>query len=278
MLAAEGWEVAGTARSAAKTRELEADGVAAVNWSEAALGSHAFDGTTAVLISTPPEEDGCPAFAAAETALSGAANEISWIGYLSSNGVYGDHGGAWVDEASPVNAASPRSKSRLAAEAAWTALCAALGIPLVVFRLPGIYGPGRSAFDALRQGRARRIVKPGQVFNRMHVDDIAAALGASLAHPFAGRLFNLADDEPAPPEDVIEYAARLLGVEPPPLVSIEAASLTEMARSFYSDNKRVSNALMKEKLAVALRYPTYREGLRAILQEGNGVRANHTQG
>lgn len=189
------------------------------------------------------------------------------IGYLSTNGVYGDHGGAVVDENSALLATSTRGLARIAAEAAWRDFALAHSHPLVIFRLPGIYGPGRSAFDQIREGRAQRIFKAGQVFSRMHVDDIAGAVAASLERPEAGALFNLADDEPAPPQDVIDYACRLVGVEPPPLIPIEEAQLSEMARSFYADNKRVSNALMKSALGLSLRYPTYREGLSAILKE-----------
>jgi nucleoside-diphosphate-sugar epimerase len=188
-----------------------------------------------------------------------------WIGYLSTNGVYGDHRGAEVDEGSPLLATSPRGRARIAAENAWRAFAGEQGHRLVIFRLPGIYGPGRSAIDQVRTGRAQRIYKEGQVFSRMHVEDIAAAVDASLHRPEAGALFNLADDEPAPPQDVIDYACRLLGVPSPPLIPIEEAQLSEMARSFYADNKRVSNALMKRALGLILLYPTYREGLSAIL-------------
>ena len=156
-------------------------------------------------------------------------------------------------------------RARLAAENAWRAFAEEQGPRLVIFRLPGIYGPGRSAIDQVRSGRAQRIFKAGQVFSRMHVEDIAAAVEASLNRPQAGALFNLADDEPAPPQDVVDYACRLLGVPSPPLIPIEEAALSDMARSFYADNKRVSNALMKRALGVGLLYPTYREGLRAIL-------------
>ncbi len=264
-LKADGWAIAGTARDEAKAEALDAENVDPVDFRGGVLGPHAFDETTAVMISTPPDEEGCPAFAAAEPGIIETARDISWIGYLSTNGVYGDHGGARVDERSPLLATSPRAKNRIVAENQWRALGASLDIPVVIFRLPGIYGPGRSAFDAVREGRAQRIYKEGQVFSRAHVDDIAAALCASIEDPDAGDLFNIADDEPAPPQDVIEYACSLLGVEPPPLVPIEKANLSAMAKSFYADNKRVSNALMKEQLLPALAYPTYREGLQAIL-------------
>lgn len=260
-----GWRAWGTFRREDQARELMQDGVDGVRWRESPFDRSVIDGAGAILISTPPGARGCPALAAAGPSLAGAAPK--WIGYLSTNGVYGDHGGAIVDEASPLLATSARGLARIAAENAWREAASAQGHHLVVFRLPGIYGQGRSAFDQIREGRAQRIFKPGQVFSRMHVDDIAAALEASLARPDAGALFNLADDEPAPPQDVIEYACRLIGAEPPPLVPFEEAALSDMARSFYADNKRVSNALMKRALGVSLLYPTYREGLAAILDE-----------
>jgi len=261
----EGWRVAGTVRSDEKARALDAIAVEPVDWRRDALGSHAFDETAAILVSTPPDEDGCPALAAAAPTLRDTAKDIAWIGYLSTNGVYGDYGGAWVTEESELRATAPRARRRIAAEDAWRAFADKHGLPLTIFRLPGIYGPGRSAIDTVREGRAKRIVKEGQVFSRMHVDDIANALDASMKVETPYDLFNLADDEPAPPQDVITYACDLLGVEPPPLTPLADADLSEMAKSFYADNKRVSNQRMKRALAVKLKYPTYREGLRAIL-------------
>jgi nucleoside-diphosphate-sugar epimerase len=189
---------------------------------------------------------------------------LRWVGYLSTNGVYGDHGGALVDENSSLRPTSERARRRIQAEADWASLAAAWELPLFIFRLPGIYGPKRSALDAARAGKARRIDKEGQVFSRMHVDDIAAALCASMTRPRLYGLYNLADDEPAPPQDVVAYACRLLGLEPPPLTPIDKADLSPMSKSFYADNKRVSNKRMKKALGVALRYPTYRDGLDAI--------------
>lgn len=263
-LAADGWSIAATARDAEKAAAIETDGATPVLWSDDGLAAGALDDVDAVLISTPPNETGCPSFRAGADRLAGRAEEIRWIGYLSSNAVYGDHDGAWIDETSALFPSSPRAHRRVAAGADWTAFAVERALPLVIFRLPGIYGPGRSALDTVRQGRAKRIYKEGQVFNRMHVDDIAAALHASLKNPRADTLFNLSDDEPAPPQDVIEFACELLGVEPPPLVALENADLSNMARSFYADNKRVRNTLMKDRLDIVLQYPTYREGLRAI--------------
>lgn len=262
-LAARGWRRAATYRRAEQGTQIAADGADAVEWSDGRLSRGAFDGASAILVSTPPGADGCPALAAARAAMTKASP--LWIGYLSTNGVYGDHGGAEVDETSPLLATSPRGRARIAAENEWRAFAEEQGHRLVIFRLPGIYGPGRSAIDQVRSGRAQRIYKEGQVFSRMHVEDIAAAIEASLSRPEAGALYNLADDEPAPPQDVVDYACRLLGVTSPPLIPIEKAGMSDMARSFYADNKRVSNALMKRALGVTLLYPTFREGLSAIL-------------
>ncbi len=262
-LAARGRALAATFRRAEQRAEIAADGAEPAAWTGGDLSAGAFEGVDAILVSTPPGEGGCPALAATRAAMTKASP--LWIGYLSTNGVYGDHRGAEVDETSPLLATSPRGRARIAAENAWRAFAEEKGHRLVIFRLPGIYGPGRSAIDQVRSGRAQRIYKAGQVFSRMHVEDIAAAVAASLDRPEAGALFNLADDEPAPPQDVIEYACRLLDVPSPPLIPIEDAQLSEMARSFYADNKRVSNALMKRALGVSLLYPTYREGLSAIL-------------
>lgn len=267
-LRAQGWRISGTARSAAKAAALEQDGVCAELWTPHGLDPAAIDGVDALLVSAPPDGEGCPAFRAVAGMLAARARSVSWVGYLSSNGVYGDHDGALVDEETALRPHTERAFARIGAEAEWAGFCVSWSIPFAIFRLPGIYGPGRSALDAVRDGRAQRIVKPGQVFNRMHVADIAATLAASIARPEAGELFNLADDEPAPPQDVITHACVLLGVAPPPEVAFEDAALSEMARSFYADNKRVSNARIKDALGVRLAYPTYREGLDAIFRAG----------
>ena len=196
------------------------------------------------------------------------APHLRWIGYLSTVGVYGDHGGDWVDEATAPRPVSRRSRERVVAEEAWSALAAECGVPLAIFRLAGIYGPGRNAFVNLAGGRAKRIVKPGQVFNRIHVDDIAQVLAAAVTLNASG-VFNVADEEPAPPQDVVAYAAGLMGVDPPPEVPFDDADMTPMARSFYGENKRVSNRRLKNDLGVVLRYPTWREALTALWQDGN---------
>ncbi len=269
----DGWRVVGATRSPDKAAFIKKQGVEPVLWNDASAMRGALDAATALLISTPPgrgahsDNTPCPALDIVQNA---PPKRAAWIGYLSTNGVYGDHGGAWVSETTRPNPTSERGRRRLAAEQAWRQFGEQTGAPTVVLRLPGIYGPGRSALDSVRAGTAKRIVKEAQFFSRAHVDDIAAATVASLNQPTAGDLFNIADDEPTPPQDVITYACDLLGVAPPPFISLEDASLSEMARSFYSDNKRVSNAKMKDVLGVTLGYPTYRDGLRAIHQQEVG--------
>lgn len=264
-LIAEGWRVAGTSRSA--------DGAPAIR----ALGAEAhrlplddparaLAGTTHLLSSAPPGEAGDPVLAAHGTAIAGLRG-LAWVGYLSATSVYGDRGGAMVDETAPIAPSSARGKRRARAEQQWLDLWRAHGVPVHVFRLAGIYGPGRSALDQVRAGTARRIDKPGHSFSRIHVDDIAVALRASMARPNPGAVYNLCDDEPAPSAEVVAYACELLGVAPPPLVPFAEAeaSMSAMAREFWADDRRIDNRRMHEELGVTLRYPSYREGLRAIL-------------
>jgi len=223
-----------------------------------------FAGVTHILISVPPDEAGDPVFDRHRDDIA-AISHLAWLGYLSTTGVYGNRDGGWVDENSELRPSGARGRWRAAAEAAWLDLQRERQVPVHVFRLAGIYGPGRSPFDALRAGTAKRIDKRGQVFSRIHVDDIAQVLMASIVQPRPGAVYNVCDDEPAASADVIAHAAELLGIAAPPLVPFEAAGLSPMARSFYDDNKRVSNALIKSELGVSLRYPTYRDGLAAIL-------------
>ena len=197
-----------------------------------------------------------------------ALPDLAWVGYLSTVGVYGDWQGQWVDETSPTRPTSERSLRRVLAEKAWLGFGSETGRRVEIFRLSGIYGPGRSVIDNLRAGTARRIVKPGQVFNRIHVDDIAQVLAAAIDTPAGHTIYNVSDDEPAPPQDVVAYAAELLGLPIPPDIPFERAGLTGMAASFWAESKRVSNARMKTALGVTLAYPTYREGLRAIMSGG----------
>ena len=219
---------------------------------------------THILVSIPPDEAGDPVADLHGAELADLPN-LRWLGYLSTTGVYGDTGGVRVDEATPVTPGTERAARRVAAERSWLDLSSARGLPAHVFRLPGIYGPGCSAIDQLRAGAARRVDKPGHVFSRIHVDDIAATLQASMAAPDPGQIYNVADDEPAPQAEVVAYAAALLGVEPPPLVPVDDESLSPMARSFYAECRRVSNVKIKSRLGVTLRYPSYREGLASIL-------------
>jgi nucleoside-diphosphate-sugar epimerase len=263
-LVPQGWTVIGTTRHEARLPELAAQGVQGVVWPGTPLGP-LLAGASHVLSSIGPDASGDPVLRAEGAALV-AARPV-WAGYLSTTAVYGDHAGAWVDEDTPLTPATERGRWRAAAEAGW----AALGWPLHIFRLAGIYGPGRGPFAKVRDGTARRIVKPGQVFSRIHVEDIAAVLEASIASPCPGRAYNVCDDDPAPPEDVIGHAARLLGLPPPPEESWETAAMTPMARSFYAESKRVSNARIRMELGVSLRFPTYREGLSALLAEEGGV-------
>jgi nucleoside-diphosphate-sugar epimerase len=259
-----------TVTSAAKAEALAVDGIEArvfgPDGRDPRIAGDLRD-ARALLVSIPPGEDGDPALAAYSDEIA-AAPRLAWIGYLSTVGVYGDHAGAWIDEATPPKPASARSRRRLAAEEAWLALGRCTGTSVQVFRLAGIYGPGRNPFVQLAAGTAKRVVKPGQVFNRIHVDDIAAALAASLDRPRAAAIYNVTDDEPAPPQDVVTYAAGLAGVAPPPEIPFEEAGLSPMARSFYGETKRVSNRLIKQELGLALRYPTYREGLTGLRAAG----------
>ena len=218
-------------------------------------------GVTHLLSSVPPDASGDPVIDAHRAEIDAIAPQLAWVGYLSTTGVYGDRAGGWVDETSALEPSGERGRRRLAAEKDW------LGLPQPahLFRLAGIYGPGSSALDSVRESRARRVIKPGQVFSRIHVEDIAQVVEASIARPNPGAAYNLCDDDPAAPAEVITFACELLHVAPPPEVPFEQADLSPMARSFYDDNKRVSNARIKAELGVALRYPSYRDGLPAIL-------------
>jgi nucleoside-diphosphate-sugar epimerase len=220
-------------------------------------------GTTHLLVSIPPDLEGDAVLRDFADELA-ALPDLAWIGYLSTVGIYGDAKGAWVNEDSPVRPLTERSLRRAEAERAWLDFGASTGRTVEVFRLAGIYGPGRSVIDSLKAGTARRIVKPGQVFNRIHVDDIARVLAAAIDKDTGLRVFNVSDDEPAPPEDVVAYAAELMGLPVPPAVAFEAAGLSGVAASFWGECKRVKNERLRRNLEVELLYPTYREGLRAL--------------
>ena len=257
LLLPDGWRVIATTRSAEKAEGLRASGVEPVVTPGDDLTA-ALHAATHVLVSAGPTEEGDPMLHAYPEIAQVA---FEWVGYLSTTGVYGDHDGGWVDEDTPLTPSTRRGQWRKEAEEAWLET----DLPLHIFRLAGIYGPGRGPFSKVRAGTARRIIKDGQVFSRIHVDDIAQTLKASIDRPNPVRAYNLCDDDPAPPQDVIAYAAELLGVPLPPAIPFEEAEMSPMARSFYAESKRVRNDRIKEELGVRLRYPTYREGLTALL-------------
>ncbi len=262
-------EISGTTRSDGGMAAIGALGVNAYLFDGERPGpgiNEALRSASHLLVSIGPNAKGDPALNHHGADLA-AATDLRWIGYLSTVGVYGNHDGAWVDEESPCSPVSDRSRWRLAAETRWREMAAELGVPLAIFRLSGIYGPGRNGFVNLTTGRAKRIIKPGQVFNRIYVEDIASAV-ALAAEGAADGVFNITDNEPAPPQDVVAYAADLMGMTPPPEVDFATADMTAMARSFYGENKRVSNARAKAELGWAPSMPTYREALTALWQSG----------
>ncbi len=256
-----GFAVTGTARDAARARPPE--GVAVVSFAAAGAAIRA---ATHLVVTAAPEAGGDPVLAAHAAAIAAAPN-LAWIGYLSTTGVYGDRGGAWVDEATPPAPGQPRSARRLEAEEAWRAAAAARGLALDLFRTGGIYGPGRSVFEELRAGAARRVLRPGHSFSRIHRDDIALAVVAAALRPAGVRVLHLVDDEPASGAAVVEEGARLLGIAPPPEIPFEiaAAGMSPMGLSFWSENRRVSSAATRQALGIAWRCPSYREGLARIL-------------
>jgi nucleoside-diphosphate-sugar epimerase len=255
----QGWQIIGTTRTEAGAKALRATGIDALVWPESDL-SGALAKATHLLTSVAPG-DSDPVLQAIGPQIAGSP--LKWVGYLSTTAVYGHHNGDWVDETTPLAPTTARGAARVQAEADWTAL----GLPLHIFRLAGIYGPGRGPFEKVRDGSARRVHKAGQVFSRIHVDDIARVLHAALLRPHPG-IYNVCDDDPASPEDILGLAAEMLGLPPPPIVPYEQAEMTPMARSFYAENKRVRNDRIKTVLGVTLDYPTYREGLAAILAAG----------
>lgn len=259
------WKIWGTSRSKPETvgalpnvKSLPFDGVAPPEGFDAIA-----ENITHVLLSIPPGEGGDPVCNLMGERLASLPN-LQWVGYLSTTGVYGDLQGGIATEDTVCNPSGMRGQRRVDAENQWRALEQRYALPLHVFRLPGIYGPGRNQMVSLQNGKAHRIVKPGHVFSRIHVTDLACIIAASMNAPNPGRIYNVADDMVAPPQDVVTYAAELLGVVPPPLQDIETADLSPMARSFYTDNKQVSNARIKAELGVSLRYPTYKVGLKAL--------------
>lgn len=261
------WRIIGTTRSDDKAPRLMAEGVEPRIWPGADM-IPALDAATHILISAAPDDAGDPVLAELREEIAKRADQFVWVGYLSTTGVYGDHQGDWVDESTPLTPATSRGIARVRAEADWASIA---GLPLHIFRLAGIYGPGRGPFSKVRNGTARRIIKQGQVFSRTHVADIARVLAASIKRPNPGAAYNVCDDDPAPPEDVIAFAAELLGLPIPEAVDFEAADLSPMARSFYAESKKVRNDRIKDELGVELLFPDYRSGLKALLAQETGA-------
>jgi len=260
-----GWQVTGTSRDPENLPAISAQGATAIHWpGDDIFGALA--SATHLLISVAPNAGGDPVLNALRDQITAIAPQLKWVGYLSTIGVYGNHDGAWVDEDTPLTPATKRGRLRVAAEAEWRAFAADTNLPLHIFRLAGIYGPGRGPFAKVRNGTARRIVKPNQLFSRIHVEDIATILTKSIAQPNPGRIYNVCDDNPAPPQDVIAYAAELLNLPIPPAEDFATAQMTDMARSFYAESKSVSNARIKSELGVTLKYPTYQAGLQALIR------------
>ena len=262
-LHAMGWEVSGTSRDGGALSGLEADGILGCALEDAAIAP----GTSHVLSTIPPEQSGDPVLRRHAAAIAGAAGGIQWLGYLSTTGVYGDRGGEWVDESDAPAPGNARSHRRLAAEEAWLEFGRTHRAPVHIFRLAGIYGPGRSVLESVRAGTAKRIDKPGHQFSRIHVDDIVQTLLASMARPHAGAVYNVCDDEAAEPAAVVAHACALLGVAPPPLEKFDGAAMSAMAQTFWAENRRVWNSRIKRELGITLRYPDYRAGLKALLAE-----------
>jgi len=269
LLAERGIPVAGTTRSRDKFEALSADGIMPFLFDGSGLANDLLDAlheTTHLILSIAPGKGGDPALKALRDSVA-ALPKLEWIGYLSTVGVYGDHGGEWVSEETDCRPMSQRSVQRLAAEASWRIFADTIAAPLAILRLSGIYGPGRNAFVNLEAGKAKRLVKPGQVFNRIHVEDIARALDFLGEGRMAG-IYNVTDDEPAPPQDVVEYAASLMKVDPPAETDFETATISPMARSFYSENKRVSNAKIK-RAGFTFAHPDYKQALSRMWEEDN---------
>lgn len=260
------WRIIGTTRNEDKAVQMMGNGIEPRIWPGADM-IPALNAATHILISAGPNDDGDPVLAALESEIAKRVGQFEWVGYLSTTGVYGNHDGDWVDETAPLSPATKRGAARVLAEAAWQSIP---DLPLHIFRLAGIYGPGRGPFAKLRNGTAQRIIKKGQVFSRTHVADIARTLAASINQPNAGNIYNVCDNDPAPPQDVIAYAAKLLGLPVPEPIFFEDASMSPMAKSFYAESKKVSNDKIKNELGVDLLYPDYKSGLKALFAQEIG--------
>jgi nucleoside-diphosphate-sugar epimerase len=255
------WKISATSRDQEGISEINAQGFRELLFdSKLQIAPE----VTHLLISAPPDETGDPVLKLFQEQLQRLSKQLQWVGYLSTTGVYGDRGGDWVDEDSPLEPNTARGHRRLEAERSWLKLHKDSGLPVHLFRLAGIYGPGRNQLLTVQNGSAKRIIKSGQIFSRVHVDDIAGVLAASIAKTNPGRAYNVCDDEPCPPQEVVAYAANLLGLPVPPEIPYEDANLSLMAKSFYADSKRVSNRRMKNELGYKLLHPNYREGLSAL--------------
>ena len=266
-LVPKGWQVSGTVRGVQDEAKLRNISVINYDCSNSTLEiSEAISRSTHLLITIPPQPSGDIVLNNFSTEIS-RARHLRWIGYISSTGVYGDNQGAWVDESSPLRATSNRNRQRIEVESAWFKIGRDHDLPVMIFRCVGIYGPGRNLLVSVRQGRARRIDKPGLVFSRIHSDDLAQTLEASIKNPQPGEVYNVSDDYPSPPAEAVEYACSLLGVEPPTLEPYEKADLSPTARGFYTTNKRISNKKIKQELGVNLQYPDYRYGLKSLIKD-----------
>ncbi len=264
LLARGGWRIIGTTRSAEKLSKLKSVKVEPIIWPGSDLAD-VLGEASHLLVSIPPLDNGDPVLLSESDLLANAAGSLAWAGYLSTTAVYGDHKGGWVDESTSVRPSTRRGKLRVQAEREWRRLHEEVGLPLHVFRLAGIYGPARGPLAQLERGRRTQVVKKGQVFNRVHVEDIARVLDASIAKPRVGSTYNVCDDLPAPSDKVLSYGAKLLGLPSLKSMEIDEASLSAMARSFYSESKRASNQLVKRELCTNLLYPTYMAGFAALL-------------
>lgn len=262
----EGWKISGTSRDEKTVAELNAQGFSAYVFNETRpINPVLLDDVSHILLSVPPGESGDPVFNLHSNDLAKRASLFDWVGYLSTTGVYGDRNGGWVDETSSLKPTTARGEKRLEAESGWLGLYKTDKLPVHIFRLAGIYGPGSNQLEKVATGKARRRIKPGQVFSRIHVEDIVGILIASMLQPNPGEAYNVCDNEAVPPQDVVTYAAELLGMEPPPEIAFDPDSMTPMGLSFFAESKRVSNEKIKRELGYVLKYPTYREGLRALL-------------
>ncbi len=261
------WAITGTSRSVEGCEKIRQLGFDAAQFNDdTPLDISLLDGITHVVVSAPPGKTGDPVLKTHGRHLAARAAHIKWLAYLSTTGVYGDRQGGWVDETSPLEPSTARGHARLAAETDWLQLWRDAGLAVHLFRLAGIYGPGRNQLQSLKSGKARRIVKPGQVFSRIHVTDIAGILAASIDRPNPGSAYNVCDDEAVPPQEVVTFAAQLLSITPPEEIAFNPDDMTPMGLSFFAESKRVSNQKIKTDLGYELKYPTYREGLRALLE------------